>query len=690
MSQPAGLGEYQNAVSKGTSTTPGGEDGDAGPTFNSKFEDIKEIWQNGSVLTVTKTQNQFKGPGQKKRRFGEYSLILRRKIDLNDPGRLTLQLELQSDTLRQEFRRLARGFTSISLNHDPIIIRSPYSELYHCREKIRETIAAVTSEDLRQELQLLVTFEDQYMATSIAAIEAFKRSRTIEFFWLWGLFRPGCQVVLQNTSATAAPIEWCAILKSFVIQQDEDGASWTIVVTHTCFNGQKFGTGESAFQFPAFSGTIPINQLPAYPLEYHDRKELLIEAAIECGEMFENYCRRSAQYSVPPVGTTMAYEGPFWTLRSENEPSRRGCRIHDSPSATISGRVVVDVEGFLREHPVFRDTLLPEMRHNDTVAIGYGDDDSSIDSHRFFHHRRYRQYRRGTGDSMALASLQAQPPLSNDQRQTCSPFLPAFSFSSRQWGFVLIHELEEVKWNTEVYHKLQIDTKVKSTIHGVVKSHSARTTNFDDFIQGKGRGLVFLLHGPPGCGKTMTAESIAESLEKPLYSVNGGELGTSATSIQGALEKVFSLVSRWDAIFLLDEADAFLAQRSDSVEKNAPISVFLRVLEYQAGIIFLTTNRMKNIDSAFHSRIHVSIAYSALDAERKRVIWVELAKQKCGCALSPEQALELGALDVDGRTIKNVLRLASLFAAARGPEEDMKFEDIKAVLPLATAEMKSP
>jgi len=98
---------------------------------------------------------------------------------------------------------------------------------------------------------------------------------------------------------------------------------------------------------------------------------------------------------------------------------------------------------------------------------------------------------------------------------------------------------------------------------------------------------------------------------------------------------------------------------------------------------------MMNIDDAFHSRIHASIAYPELDDDKKRKIWTELAREKCGYTLSQEEALELGALPVDGRTIKNVLRLASLFAAARGPEEDMKFGDIKAVLPLAMTKKRS-
>lgn len=346
MSLPAGLEKYQAVLAGGhRSGTRKDNDGkseaitkteDGGTLFNSKFEDVKEIWHDGELLTVTKTQSQYKRTQQSKKRFGEYSLLLRRILDLNDRKKPKLQLEIQSDTLRREFRRLAQGMSSISLNHDPIVIPEPYSELYYCRERIRKAVAEAATEETRRELQLLVDFETQFMSPTIATIKSFESTSTIEFDWLWSLFAPGCDVVIRNTSATTTAVEWCAVLKSYQTEVDNGVASWIVTVTHTGFNGQKFGNVQTAFKFPSFPGTVDITQLPAYPLHYHRQKKELTKSSIARGEKFEQYCLKSSKTSRPPIGITMTYEGPFWTLRDEYEYSRRGCRMHDSPSTTVS------------------------------------------------------------------------------------------------------------------------------------------------------------------------------------------------------------------------------------------------------------------------------------------------------------------------------------------------------------------
>ena len=63
-----------------------------------------------------------------------------------------------------------------------------------------------------------------------------------------------------------------------------------------------------------------------------------------------------------------------------------------------------------------------------------------------------------------------------------------------------------------------------------------------------------------------------------------------------------------------------LAQAQD-IHRNALVSIFLRLLEYFQGILFLTTNRVEYFDPAFQSRIHLGLKYSELTFKAKRSIW---------------------------------------------------------------------
>lgn len=139
-------------------------------------------------------------------------------------------------------------------------------------------------------------------------------------------------------------------------------------------------------------------------------------------------------------------------------------------------------------------------------------------------------------------------------------------------------------------------------MYNLVIAHSSGASNFDDFVKGKGLGLIGLLFGPPGSGKTLTAEAIAETAQMPLYVVSSGALGHQAKDIHDMLSNILRLASHWKAVLLLDEADVFLAQRSPvDIERNALVSVFLRELEYYQGILLLTTNQAEVIDEAFKS-----------------------------------------------------------------------------------------
>jgi hypothetical protein len=95
--------------------------------------------------------------------------------------------------------------------------------------------------------------------------------------------------------------------------------------------------------------------------------------------------------------------------------------------------------------------------------------------------------------------------------------------------------------------------------------------------------------------------------------VSAGELSVTAEAVEQRLPCIFKRASRWKAVLLLDEANVPLEQRSiQDIHRNALVCVFLRTLEYYQGIMFLTTNWVRQIEDAITSRIHFKLKYDNL------------------------------------------------------------------------------
>jgi len=149
----------------------------------------------------------------------------------------------------------------------------------------------------------------------------------------------------------------------------------------------------------------------------------------------------------------------------------------------------------------------------------------------------------------------------------------------------------------------------------------------DDIVAGKSGGTTVLCAGPPGVGKTLTAEVYAEIIGRPLYRVHSGQLGLNVAAMEGALKSALTRAQRWGAVMLIDEADVYIRRREDDMTMNAVVGVFLRVLEYFNGLLFLTTNRIDDIDEAIVSRCIALIKFTPPDTEARRRIWRVMTEQ---------------------------------------------------------------
>jgi SpoVK/Ycf46/Vps4 family AAA+-type ATPase len=258
-------------------------------------------------------------------------------------------------------------------------------------------------------------------------------------------------------------------------------------------------------------------------------------------------------------------------------------------------------------------------------------------------------------------------PLTDEQLIHCTSLLKGYALKSKRWLSFFVDSVSEITWNSEAFSSLVLPEDQKELILAFAESQVKFKDTFDDVISGKGKGIIMLLSGGPGIGKTLTAESVAENMQVPLYMMSAGDLGVKSSEVESSLTTILEMVAKWNAVLLLDECDVFLEARSaHDLERNKIVSIFLRTLEYYEGILFLTTNRVKNMDPAFQSRIHISMEYPDLDKAARTQVWKNFLARGVKHEISGAEIEELADVEINGRQIKNVLKTGQLLSCHKG------------------------
>jgi len=250
------------------------------------------------------------------------------------------------------------------------------------------------------------------------------------------------------------------------------------------------------------------------------------------------------------------------------------------------------------------------------------------------------------------------------------PFILMFHLDLHHYVWVHVEDLTPYAYQPDLKQKLVLPEEQTDLIDILTAEMDVL---MDDIVAGKSGGTTVLCAGPPGVGKTLTAEVYAEIVRRPLYRVHSGQLGLNVAAMETALKEALLRAQRWGAVMLIDEADVYIKRRQDDMTMNAVVGVFLRVLEYFNGLLFLTTNRIDDIDEAIVSRCIALIRFHPPDAEARRKIWGVMAGQ-FGLDIGDELIGALVALypQASGRDIKGLAKLVSKYCRHRDTPPDLE------------------
>ncbi|KAL1630041.1 hypothetical protein SLS54_000901 [Diplodia seriata] len=601
----------------------------------------------------------------------KWALLVRNVKVYNDP-RKVLEMHsivIQSPLLKKLLERVLKGYPGVTAGLKRLEFDGRFQPLIHRWPELKRAIDKLDpeskSEDERttkEHAKILLDVLNSEFKETIESSQDLISKGVMTYEHLWTLFQPGAIIYCRNDGQETA----LKLSDTRYGCDDHQRPCFYVRCKYVDWNGTHFGTSSLNIKILGYTGTKPIHQLAAYPIEYHQDSEALRKRLLERGAKFEALA--GSHYK--------GYHGLAWKEDSWGKRQKYN----------IKGRVVIDTYGWNRFEPnfaIYTNPLTDKPTTSAGIADTSGDDDGDGDcSDNDSYCGSEVQYdgMPCDGDFDDENEESERPPLTEEQKLIATPLLRGYSLKSKQWLNLFVNSVREIEWQSNAFESLVLPANQKELILGFTETQRKVKASFDDVIEGKGKGIILLLCGPPGVGKTLTAESVAEEMRVPLYMMSAGDLGLDPGSVEEKLSDILEMCTKWNAILLLDEADVFLEERSlHELERNKLVTIFLRILEYYEGIMFLTTNRVQTFDAAFQSRIHISLEYPELSVSSRLTVWKNfLAASPEKHAITDRQLDSLSLMNMNGRQIKNVLKTAQLLASRK--ETALTYEHVVTVL----------
>jgi hypothetical protein len=552
----------------------------------------------------------------------QQAAVFRRQLDSDGDKKLLYEeIEIHSQELKLLLKKVSPVWGGVTIDSDqPLFVISPFHvfvwdwKRYEDATIVQENDTdsdKLAKSDLSTLLGLIKT--SSMLKSYFRFREPMLTSGTIRFEFLWTLFGHGTKVFARSYMNELQMFE--------VKDRSEPGYDKQFWVSCSAYDwdGTKFSMYVYYFYIKNFSGEKKINSLDIYPAgdysteDGDDTYHQLQESLRIRGQKYVELCTQEpsmlqCEYQGIALVTPTALHRLTTKGRGQGLPSQTSDRNDETEIASVEmsgkqSRVIVDNLSFMKSA---RNT----MKRGDTPPLG---------TKRSFIERGcicgvckesvFQTWKPNINQS--LEGIAQDFSKEKERLQFLPPRLLGYALKEKVWGQFLVEKLTLIKPNIDkeksgpFWTELELEEDAKRHLMAFVQHHrasGARMAGSDDtggnafdVIEGKGQGLVVLLHGPPGVGKTLTAETIALATGRPLLTASVTEIGVNYQLAEKNLTEVFVDAARWEAVLLMDEAEVFVEQRSyQDMKQNALVSVMLRCLEYFQGKPSLPTQHNSN------------------------------------------------------------------------------------------------
>ncbi|KAL2067513.1 hypothetical protein VTL71DRAFT_1938 [Oculimacula yallundae] len=581
-----------------------------------------------------------------------YAILVRNKKSFDPRKKLELDsIVVQSPLLKQVLTKVLKDYPGVTPSLNRLIFQAPFNSFVHRWTQLVAALEEQEDGETKDHIQLLYTVLEAELRDTIAAKADYIKNKVITFEHLWTIFQPGTTLYSEEWGRHCGS----KFSNGSYYEHPKYGPCYGVNTQKVDWDGDKFGYASNQHIILAFGGTRPIASLEAFPLSFHPEQKKIKAELLKRGKLFEHYHGYHYQaYKAFAIGKDMC---------------------GNDIKVTVDSRVIIDTFAYGKFNPNSLRHLSPLKIKSKAIV----NDDSDAES------GNETEYDSDADDDIPSTVANTTPidvklpPLSDEHLTHCSTLLKGYTLKTKRWLSFFVDSIQPIQFNEQAFSSLVLPPSQKELILAFASSQIAHSQKFDDVISGKGRGIIMLLSGGPGIGKTLTAESVAENMKVPLYMMSAGDLGIKSSEVEASLTTILEMVAKWNAVLLLDECDVFLEARSaHDLERNKIVSIFLRTLEYYEGILFLTTNRVKNMDPAFQSRIHISMEYPGLDKKSRMQVWKNFLARGIEHEIAEEEVDKLAEVEINGRQIKNVLKTGQLLASHQGAR--LRFEHLKTVL----------